>query len=55
MNISFRKIKHLMAIFYGVDISEAPLNHFCDVAGNAFEPLYEDLKKEVHENTAVYG
>ena len=55
MSISFGKIKRLMEIFYGVDISEATLNHFCDVAGNAFEPLYEDLKKEMHENTAVYG
>ena len=55
MNISFGKIKYLMAIFYGVDVSKATLNHFCDVAGNAFEPLYEDLKKEMHNNTAVYG
>ena len=55
MNISFGKIKYLMAIFHGVDISKATLNHFCDVAGNAFEPLYEDLKKEMHNNTAVYG
>ncbi len=49
------KDKYLMAIFYGVDISKATLNHFCDVAGNAFEPLYEGLKKEMYENTAVYG
>ena len=55
MNISFGKIKYLMAIFHGVDVSKATLNHFCDVAGNAFEPLYEDLKKEMHNNTAVYG
>ena len=55
MNISFGKIKYLMAMFYGVDISKATLNHFCDVVGNAFEPLYEDLKKGMHGNTAVYG
>ena len=55
VSISFGKIKRLVEIFYGVDISEATLNHFCDVAGNAFELLYEDLKKEMHENAAVYG
>ena len=55
MNISFGKIKYLMAMFYGVDISKATLNHFCDVVGNAFESLYEDLKKGMHGNTAVYG
>ena len=55
MNISFGKIKYLMAMFYGVDISKATLNHFCDVVGNAFEPLYEDLKTGMHGNTAVYG
>ena len=48
MNISFGKIKYLMAMFYGVDISKATLNHFCDVVGNAFEPLYEDLKTGMH-------
>ena len=37
------------------DISKATLNHFCDVVGNAFEPLYEDLKTGMHGNTAVYG
>ena len=55
MSISFGKIKYLMAIFHGVDISKATLNHFCDVVGNAFEPLYEDLKTGMHGNTAVYG